>query len=297
MSINCAAVDRLIDSMSFTQKVGQLNQRLLGWKSVERNAAGRLVASDELKQEIDRWSGLGTLYGLLRADPWSGQHWGNGIRPEERTEAIAVVQQTVLERGAHGIGVLLSEEAPHGHQALGGTVLDCDAVYHQALREDETLRRRIRDAFGEVFRGTELDRQKLGSLVFSDPQALERLNGIIFDYLPGVLRRKMEGRVLVGLDAINLIESGLGELCCRTVAVLAPGEQRVQRIMQRDHIPEEYARLRIQAQKPDSYYREHCTDVLENQEETPEAFREKAEIFFRDLLRQLHHITEGGHEQ
>lgn len=123
MSINCAAVDRLIDSMSFTQKVGQLNQRLLGWKSVERNAAGRLVASDELKQEIDRWGGLGALYGLLRADPWSGQHWGNGIRPEERPEAVAVVQQTVLERGAHGIGVLLSEEAPHGHQALGGAVL------------------------------------------------------------------------------------------------------------------------------------------------------------------------------
>ena len=34
-----------------------------------------------------------------------------------------MVQQTVLERGAHGIGVLLSEEAPHGHQALGGAVL------------------------------------------------------------------------------------------------------------------------------------------------------------------------------
>lgn len=123
MSINHAAVDRLIDSMSFTQKVGQLNQRLFGWKSVERNAAGRLVASDELKQEIDRWGGLGALYGLLRADPWSGQHWGNGIRPEERPEAVAVVQQTVLERGAHGIGVLLSEEATHGHQALGGAVL------------------------------------------------------------------------------------------------------------------------------------------------------------------------------
>ena len=123
MSINHAAVDRLIDSMSFTQKVGQLNQRLFGWKSVERNAAGRLVASDELKQEIDRWGGLGALYGLLRADPWSGQHWGNGIRPEGRPEAVAVVQQTVLERGAHGIGVLLSEEAPHGHQALGGAVL------------------------------------------------------------------------------------------------------------------------------------------------------------------------------
>jgi len=147
MSINHAAVDRLIDSMSFTQKVGQLNQRLFGWKSVERNAAGRLVASDELKQEIDRWGGLGALYGLLRADPWSGQHWGNGIRPEERPEAVAVVQQTVLERGAHGIGVLLSEEAPHGHQALGGAVLPTNlglgATFDsQGVQEAESRSRR-----------------------------------------------------------------------------------------------------------------------------------------------------------
>lgn len=117
------SVERLIASMSFAEKVGQLNQRLLGWKAISRDDAGRLVATDYLKREIDRWGGLGTLYGLMRADPWSGQHWGNGIRPEERGEAISLIQQTVLERGAHGIGVLLSEEAPHGHQALGGTVL------------------------------------------------------------------------------------------------------------------------------------------------------------------------------
>ena len=123
MTLDQQNIDRLVASMSFTQKVGQLNQRLLGWKAVRRNDEGRLVATDELKREIDRWGGLGVLYGLMRADPWSGQHWGNGIRPEERGEAVAVVQQTVLERGAHGIGVLLSEEAPHGHQALGGTVL------------------------------------------------------------------------------------------------------------------------------------------------------------------------------
>ncbi|TPF81177.1 MULTISPECIES: glycoside hydrolase family 3 N-terminal domain-containing protein [unclassified Bifidobacterium] len=118
-----ASIDRLIASMSFREKVGQLNQRLLGWKTVRRDASGRLVATDELKREIDRWGGLGVLYGLMRADPWSGQHWGNGIRPEERGEAVALIQNTVLERGAHGVGVLLSEEAPHGHQALGGTVL------------------------------------------------------------------------------------------------------------------------------------------------------------------------------
>lgn len=68
-------------------------------------------------------AGLALCTACCELDPWSGQHWGNGIRPEERPEAVAVVQQTVLERGAHGIGVLLSEEAPHGHQALGGAVL------------------------------------------------------------------------------------------------------------------------------------------------------------------------------
>ena len=117
------SIEWLIASMSLTEKVGQLNQKLLGWKTVKHDDAGRLVATDYLKREIDRWGGLGTLYGLLRADPWSGQHWGNGIRPEERGEAVALIQQTVLERGGHGIGALLSEEAPHGHQALGGTVL------------------------------------------------------------------------------------------------------------------------------------------------------------------------------
>lgn len=143
MTLGQQNIDQLIASMSFTQKVGQLNQRLLGWKAVRRNDAGRLVATDELKHEIDRWGGLGVLYGLMRADPWSGQHWGNGIRPEERGEAVAVVQQTVLERGAHGIGVLLSEEAPHGHQALGGTVLPTNLALGasfdpEAVREAES---------------------------------------------------------------------------------------------------------------------------------------------------------------
>lgn len=115
-------IDTLLATMTFAEKVGQLNQRLLGWNAIERRGS-RLVATDELKAEIDRWGGLGVLYGLFRADPWSGRSWADGIRPEERGEAAALLQSTVLERGAHGIGALLSEEAPHGHQALGGTVL------------------------------------------------------------------------------------------------------------------------------------------------------------------------------
>ena len=77
---------------------------------------------------------------------------------------------------------------------------------------------------------------------------------------------------LIGIDAINLVESGLYRLCRRTVAVLAPTETRVRRIMARDGISEDYARLRVQAQKPDDFYRTHCTDVLMNDAATPDAF-------------------------
>ena len=111
-------------------------------------------------------------------------------------------------------------------------------------------------------------------MVFGDPASLARLNDIIFTYLPRELRRRMDESAapVVGIDAINLVESGLCRLCRRTVAVIAPAEERVRRIMARDNIPESYARLRVQAQKPDDFYRENCTDVLVNRAASPEAF-------------------------
>ena len=174
---------------------------------------------------------------------------------------------------------------------LGGTVLDCDAVYHQMLRTDPALREAITAAFGPVFcPDGSLDRQKLGTLVFSDHAALDRLNTIVYEYLPPELLRRAQGHTLVGLDAISLMESGLGRLCACTVAVLAPAEDRVRRIMARDSIPEQYARLRISAQQPDAFYRERCSHILENNCATPAQFREQARIFFRSMLREIEHL-------
>ena len=174
---------------------------------------------------------------------------------------------------------------------LGGTVLDCDAVYHQMLRTDPALREAITAAFGPVFcPDGSLDRQKLGTLVFSDHAALDRLNAIVYEYLPPELLRRAQGHTLVGLDAISLMESGLGRLCACTVAVLAPAEDRVRRIMARDGISEDYARLRISAQQPDAFYRERCSHILENNCATPAQFREQARIFFRSMLREIEYL-------
>ena len=170
-------------------------------------------------------------------------------------------------------------------ERLGGYILDCDALYHEMLRTDAPMRSAIVDAFGDVFTPDgALDRQKLGSIVFSDAAALERLNAIVYRHLLPESARRLESRALVGLDAINLVESGMSLLCCRTVGITAPTEQRVARIMARDGISEEYARMRIAAQKDDTYYHQHCTDVLINTAATAEAFEETALAFFAKLI-------------
>ncbi|MBE1582070.1 glycoside hydrolase family 3 N-terminal domain-containing protein [Nonomuraea angiospora] len=116
-------VERLLAELSPREKVGQLNQRLYGWQAVERAPRGGFRLTDLARAELGRWGGLGALYGVFRADAWSGRTWADGIRPEERAEVAALVQDEVARAGGHRIGVLLSEEAPHGHQALGGTLL------------------------------------------------------------------------------------------------------------------------------------------------------------------------------
>ena len=174
-------------------------------------------------------------------------------------------------------------------ERLGGLVLDCDAVYHELLRTDTELRGAIAGAFGPVFAADGgLDRQKLGNLVFGDPAALETLNGIIYARLPRELRRRMDASdaAVVGIDAINLIESGLDGLCRRTVAVIAPAETRVARIMARDGIPEAYARLRVRAQKDEAFYRARCTDVLVNDCGSAAAFTEKARQALETILKE-----------
>ena len=133
-----------------------------------------------------------------------------------------------------------------------------------------------------------LNRKKLGELVFENKERMEQLNEVIYRFIvPEVQRRLSGGGELVAVDAINLIESGAEALCDRTVAVTAPAELRVRRIMARDGIDERYARMRISAQKSDEFYRGKCDYELSNTAETPEDFREIARDFFRRLIGEL----------
>lgn len=164
-----------------------------------------------------------------------------------------------------------------------GTVLDCDTIYHELLQTDATLLDRIENVFPGTVTDGVLDRKKLGAIVFNDEAALQKLNEITHAAVKEeILRRLKNCPQLVAIDAIGLFEGKLDTLCDVTVAIVAPVEDRVRRIMARDGISENYAHSRIAAQHPDDWFISQCTYVLEN-DGTLESFQEKCIAFLRNL--------------
>lgn len=175
-------------------------------------------------------------------------------------------------------------------EKLGGAVIDCDAVYHEILKSDITLQNMLEKEFGPLRdEGGSIDRKKLGRIVFGDPEKLEALNAIawrgITHRVRGILEdRREQGRALAAIDAIALLESPLKELCQLTVAVLAPQEVRVRRIMAREGISEHYAWARVKAQRPDEYFIRNCDYTLVNDLPAAEEFSQKAREFLKEVL-------------
>lgn len=175
----------------------------------------------------------------------------------------------------------------------GFTVLDCDRIYHELLQTDAEMLNKINERFPGVVCNGVLDRKKLGSIVFADPKALADLNRITHSAVKAEVMRRLTLPTFQGtdesvpykhcaIDAIGLFEGGLAELCHRTVAVTAPLEQRVQRLMERDHISEEYARSRIAAQLSDHAFSARCDYTLENNG-SKEDFQAKCLAFLQEI--------------
>ncbi|MGM9587102.1 MAG: L-threonylcarbamoyladenylate synthase [Candidatus Limivicinus sp.] len=173
-------------------------------------------------------------------------------------------------------------------EELGALIIDCDAVYHGLLVENKEMLSAIDSAFPGVVTGGVLDRKALGAVVFSDAEALARLNGITHKYVGLEIDRLLEnwamsGGRLAAIDAIELFGGNLAGRCKATFAVLADRDKRIERIMARDGISREYAALRVDAQKPDSYFEEKCDYILKNNS-TEEEFREKCRSKFLEVI-------------
>jgi beta-glucosidase len=113
-------VQALLGQMTLEEKAGQLGQNVPGWTAYGQEG-GRFGITDSIRAHI-RENRIGLIYGLFRADPWSGKMLGNGLFPQDSAAVANALQKCAVEETRLGIPLLFSEETPHGHMAIGSTI-------------------------------------------------------------------------------------------------------------------------------------------------------------------------------
>ena len=169
-----------------------------------------------------------------------------------------------------GIGTGKSEAARH-LVALGAELIDADVVGHEAYRPHAEAWRRVVEAFGEGILGPdkEIDRRSLGAIVFSDPEQLARLNGIMHPLMAGMVQERIdtyreEGAGVVVVEAALLFEAGWNSLVQEVWVTDSSVDVVVQRLAQRNGMSEDEARRRVSSQMSRDERLDRADFVIDN---------------------------------
>lgn len=173
-------------------------------------------------------------------------------------------------------------------RARGITVVDADVIARDVVSNSKSCLGDLVLEFGCVIidHNGDLNRRKLSGVVFNDKQKLRRLNAITFPHIVACIEDTLascraQRTPLVVLDAPTLYEAGCDKMCRFVVAVIAPEEMRMRRIIQRDNLTEEEALARIRAQHDDQFFRERAAFVIENAQDPAGMIGQMDEILRR----------------
>lgn len=174
-------------------------------------------------------------------------------------------------------------------QQAGAAIIDTDRLAREVVKPGTACLQQLVGHFSDAILhpdGT-LNRAELARRAFATPQESERLNAITHPAIIVLANEELEeaadrGHAIAVVDAPLLFEAGMDAICHQVVAVTAPTEVRLSRIMNRDGIDETAARRRMAAQQPDAFYTRPGVAVLHNTG-SPEALRRQA----TDLLVEL----------
>jgi len=137
---------------------------------------------------------------------------------------------------------------------LGAEVIDADRVAHEVMQAGTLAHRRIVEALGPEVLGPdgEIDRARLGAIVFADPAALMRLEAIVHPATLEAINRRVAAALadVVVVEAIKLIESGIADGCDSVWVTACRPDQQVHRIMDGRGLSQAQAEQRVQAQPP-----------------------------------------------
>lgn len=161
--------------------------------------------------------------------------------------------------------------------------IDCDILARKAVEKGTNGLNAVVNAFGRDILNPDgsLNRKALAQKAFCDEKSTNLLNETLLPFIKELVLKEIEGDVVL-LDAPTLFESGINEICFKTVAVLSDKEIRLNRIMKRDNITRDAALLRINAGKTDDFYIKNCDFVIYN-----DADEQTFNNEFSNLLREI----------
>ncbi|WP_308617418.1 L-threonylcarbamoyladenylate synthase [uncultured Eubacterium sp.] len=145
----------------------------------------------------------------------------------------------------------------------GFKIIDCDKIAHELTAKNAPILTELASEFGEdVVKNGELDRKLLASRAFDTKEHTKKLNSILH---PAIAEKcKEEAQGLTVLDASQLFEANMQNDCYKVIGVLADEDVRIKRIIARDNITEQQAKLRMSAQFDNDYFIDNCDYIIYN---------------------------------
>lgn len=135
----------------------------------------------------------------------------------------------------------------------GYQVIDCDKVNHKLLELDNAGYKAVVKEFGTEILDEDknINRTKLGKLIFSNPKLKEKLNQILHPLIKEKVKEEIEElEGIIFLDCPLLFETDFHELCDLKIVVYVNMDTQIQRLMQRDKVTFPEALKKIYAQMP-----------------------------------------------
>lgn len=159
----------------------------------------------------------------------------------------------------------------------GIPVIDSDERVHLLYDNSPECVVELVGAFGEsiIDKQGKVDRKSLGKIVFSDRSLLDKLNSIVHKYVIADIKSivgsySAAGAAAVVIDAPQLFEAKVDEMCDCIISVLSTKELRISRICERDGIDEETAEARISKQLSDEFFENRSDFIIYNNGEDVE---------------------------
>lgn len=165
-------------------------------------------------------------------------------------------------------------------------MVNADHVGHEAYQPQSQVWQEVVDTFGEqVLKPTgEIDRERLGAIVFDDLEARAKLNSMMHPRMGRMMQERLDklrrqGVEVMVLEAALLLEAGWDSLVDEVWVTSSPPEQVVERIRQRNHLSEKEARSRISSQMH-SEERASYAQVLVDNSGSLDELREQVETLW-----------------